>query len=444
MFLHIADHLFPAVHAEVDVEVRHRHPFRVQEALEQQRIAQGIKIRDRQRIGHKAARPRPPPRPDRDPVILGPFDEIGHDQEVTGETHLLDDAQFEIQPRLILLHRRGVRDHGQPGLQPLIGLPPQFLHLVICKFRQDRLALGRHEGAAPRDLHRILQRLGQIGEQRAHLCLGLQIMLRRQAAARLALVDIGPFRDADQRIMRLVHLGFGEIDVIRGDQRQAHLIGHLDKAALRRGLGLGQPPALAGMALQFHVKPVAETGRQPLHQRARLRTLPLLQEPPHRPLGPARQADQPGGVTLQLLQRHLIKLPRLVQIQAGIQLHQVHVTRLGLRQQHHRRGHPQLFPRLGRIMRNGDLAPHDRLQPGILGQNRKLQRAEHVVRIGHRYRRHLCRRTKLDQFLNRYRAFQQRMFGMDTQMDESGNVRHGRSLAKRQRRGKAAPSFGKR
>jgi hypothetical protein len=34
--LHVADHLFAAVHAEVDVEVGHRDPFGVQEALEQQ------------------------------------------------------------------------------------------------------------------------------------------------------------------------------------------------------------------------------------------------------------------------------------------------------------------------------------------------------------------------------------------------------------------------
>ena len=34
--LHVGDHLFPAVHAEVDVEVGHRDPLGVQEPLEQQ------------------------------------------------------------------------------------------------------------------------------------------------------------------------------------------------------------------------------------------------------------------------------------------------------------------------------------------------------------------------------------------------------------------------
>ena len=40
--LDIADHLLAPVHAEVDVEIRHRHAFGVQEALEQQVVAQGI------------------------------------------------------------------------------------------------------------------------------------------------------------------------------------------------------------------------------------------------------------------------------------------------------------------------------------------------------------------------------------------------------------------
>jgi hypothetical protein len=104
--LHVADDLFPAVHAEVDVEVGHRHPFGVQEPLEQQRVAQWIEVGDRQRIGHQTARARAAPRTDRDVVVLGPFDEVGNDQEVAREAHPLDDAKLELQPLFVLLHRR--------------------------------------------------------------------------------------------------------------------------------------------------------------------------------------------------------------------------------------------------------------------------------------------------------------------------------------------------
>jgi hypothetical protein len=68
--LDVGDHLFPAVHAEVDVEVGHRDPFGVQEALEQQGVAQGIKVGDRQRIGDEGARARAPARTDGMPWSL--------------------------------------------------------------------------------------------------------------------------------------------------------------------------------------------------------------------------------------------------------------------------------------------------------------------------------------------------------------------------------------
>ncbi len=60
--LHVADHLFAAVLAEVDVEVGHRHAFGIEEALEQQREAQRIDVGDRQRIGDRAS-----PHPNRGP-----------------------------------------------------------------------------------------------------------------------------------------------------------------------------------------------------------------------------------------------------------------------------------------------------------------------------------------------------------------------------------------
>jgi hypothetical protein len=71
--------------AEVDVEVGHRHPLGVQEAFEQQLILQGIEVGDLQRIGHQRSRARATPRPHRATVVLGPVDEVAHDQEVTGK-----------------------------------------------------------------------------------------------------------------------------------------------------------------------------------------------------------------------------------------------------------------------------------------------------------------------------------------------------------------------
>ena len=167
--------------------------------------------------------------------------------------------------------------------------------------------------------------------------------------------------------MRLIHLGLREIDVIGRDQRQVHLIGQFDMAAFRRGLSLWQTTALAGMALQFDIKPARKGGGQTGEQRARLGHLPGLQEAAQGPVRPPGQADEPGGVTLQILHRDMRQLPVTAQIKAGVQLHQVHIACVALRQQDQRRRRARPLSRLGRVMRKADLAAHDGLQPRALG-----------------------------------------------------------------------------
>jgi hypothetical protein len=74
--LHVADHLVAAVLAEVDVEVRHRDAFRIEEAFEQQREAQRIDVGDRQRIGDERARTRAAAGSNGNALLLRPFDEV--------------------------------------------------------------------------------------------------------------------------------------------------------------------------------------------------------------------------------------------------------------------------------------------------------------------------------------------------------------------------------
>ena len=53
--LHVGDHLLPPLLAEVDVEVGHRDPLGIEEALEQQAEAQRIEAGDQQRPGDQRA-----------------------------------------------------------------------------------------------------------------------------------------------------------------------------------------------------------------------------------------------------------------------------------------------------------------------------------------------------------------------------------------------------
>ena len=48
---YVIDHTIAALHAEVDIEVRHRHALGIEETLEQQVVAQRLDVGDAQRIG---------------------------------------------------------------------------------------------------------------------------------------------------------------------------------------------------------------------------------------------------------------------------------------------------------------------------------------------------------------------------------------------------------
>ena len=74
--------------AEVDVDVRHRDALGIQEALEEQVELHRVDVRDLQAVGDERSRRRSAPGPDRDPVLAREPDEVPHDQEVAGESHL--------------------------------------------------------------------------------------------------------------------------------------------------------------------------------------------------------------------------------------------------------------------------------------------------------------------------------------------------------------------
>ncbi len=190
--LDILDHFLPAIHAKVDIKIRHRHAFGVEEPFEQQRVAQWVKISDGQCIGNQRTSAGTAPRPNRNILILGPFNEIRNDQEVAGKSHTLDHAKFKIKPRLIFLNRHRMRDNVQSGLKALVGGTAQFFDFVIRKFRQDRVASCHLESASTGDFNRVFNRFWQVGKQRDHFCLGFEIVLLRQMPTGFLLIHISP------------------------------------------------------------------------------------------------------------------------------------------------------------------------------------------------------------------------------------------------------------
>ena len=100
-FAHVFDDASAFILTKIDVEVRHRHALRVEEALKQQGVAQRIQIGDADGEGHERTCARAAPRPDGDVIFFTPVDEVGHDQEVAGEAHFDDGLDLGAQAGVI-------------------------------------------------------------------------------------------------------------------------------------------------------------------------------------------------------------------------------------------------------------------------------------------------------------------------------------------------------
>ena len=416
-FLNVVDDLLAPILTEVDVEIRHGHTFGVQEALEQQSIAQGVQIRDRQRISHQRARARATSRTDGNVLVLGPLDEVGNDQEITGEAHVLDDAQLELQPSLIFRHLCCMRDHRQPCGEAFTGLAAQLLHLVIRELRQDRVMQPGAIGAAPGDLDRVLDSFGQIREPLQHFCFGFQIMLGRQACP-FGVVHIPALPDTHERVMGVGNVRAGIIDGVGRDQGQIQIIGQTHQSGLG---GIFCPRAwdpICAMALDLDIESVREQCTQASCKGACI--LARADQTAKRPICATGQADQPICPAFKAVQRHMRQLGRIsIQKRRGGQPHQVLITSAVLRQQNQVRGRQWAFAGLGLRRLDSQFTADNRLQARLRRALRELQRAKEVVRVRHRCRREPGRCHKAGQLFHRQRPLQQRVRRVDAERDES-------------------------
>ena len=289
--LHVFDDALAPVDAEVDVEVGHRDAFGIEEALEQQAEPDRIEIRHRQRVGDKRSGAGPAARPDRNIMVLRPFDEVGDDEEVAGKLHSPNDADLVGETVVVVLfgepRRRAVR--GEPAGKALLGLAVEFLAFIERRLRiepetrQDGLARRDPVGAAHRDLDAGIERVGKIGEELHHLPPRLEIMLGRQPAAVLV-GDDPAIRDGEKRIVRLVVAGLGEEGLVRRDDGQTVAVGERDQLGLDRAL------VVEPMTLDFDVEVVSESLLHRLDARAR-KVLPAA--------GAQRQVEWPGWAARQ-------------------------------------------------------------------------------------------------------------------------------------------------
>ena len=96
LLLDVLDHLAAALLAEVDVDIGRFPAAFVQEPLEEQVVFQRADVAQIQRVGHQRADARSAGR-GRNALLAGEADEVPDDQEVVGETQLVDHVQFAIE-----------------------------------------------------------------------------------------------------------------------------------------------------------------------------------------------------------------------------------------------------------------------------------------------------------------------------------------------------------
>jgi hypothetical protein len=96
-FAHVFNDVRATVVSEVDVDIGRIDTLGIQEALEQQAVANRIHVRDFEQIGDKRTS-RAAAGHARDPLAAPVLDEIRDDQKVRNEPGLFDDAQLHLQP----------------------------------------------------------------------------------------------------------------------------------------------------------------------------------------------------------------------------------------------------------------------------------------------------------------------------------------------------------
>ena len=214
------DLVAPAV-LEVDVDVGHRHPVGVEEALERQLVEDRVDRRDAQRVGHDRAR-APTPAGGLDALLAGERDEVGDDQEVAGVAHRQDDAELVVEPRLEL---RG--DRPVAPFQAALALRAQpALDGVAVRNREVRdpqLAERQREVGHLGDPPGVRDRLGMVREEGRHLGRRLDVELGGLEPHPVGRVEVVAGADAEQDVVRLGLVLADVMEVVGDHERQPGL-----------------------------------------------------------------------------------------------------------------------------------------------------------------------------------------------------------------------------
>src|SRR4029079_19214434 len=218
----VVDDALAAGDREVDVRVRERLAARVEEALEEQPVADRVDIGDLEAVRRERTCGRAAARADLDRVSLREVDEVPDDQEVVREAHLLD--RLELEAEALLELGRGLAIALEQTL--LAELDEVVEGVAVVRNRvlreQDRAELEL-DVAALRDLERAPDRVLEPREVAGDLLLGLEEELVGVELPVVRVLERVAGLHAEQRLVRLGVLVPQVVNVAGRDQRQAGL-----------------------------------------------------------------------------------------------------------------------------------------------------------------------------------------------------------------------------
>ncbi len=412
----VAHHALAPAHREVDVDVRHRHALGVQEALEQQVVAQRVDIGDRQAVGHDRAGRRAAPGSHGDAVLLRELDEVPDDQEVGVEAHAVDHVELHLHALDRGRRRRVAVAQAQALLHALAQVGALVARVgrgvagdqLLAELDLHRAALG--------DLERAGDRLGPLGERARHFLAVAQVELVR-VERQLRRRDRALGLHAQQRRVVVVVLAAQVVHVAGADEAAAELARDPDDPLV--ALVLWGEPVL--LHLEVHVlRP--EHAQQVVGVGARL-LLAVVEQPLAEARGQAaRERDHALRVALDLLEvdGRLAALQPLQEAGRG-ELDEVAVAGVVGGQQ--RQVVALDLAGGGVVVDEVDLAADDRLDAVLGARLVQLDRAVHHAVVGERERRLVERRRARRQRVDLARAVEQRVLGVDVQMG-AGDAAH--------------------
>ena len=218
--------------------------------------------------------------------------------------------------------------------------------------------------------------------------------------------------------MRFIVRRAGEIGFVGRDQGQADAVGESDELRLGRAL------AIEPMALDLDIEPRAENLAQALETTFGQVAKSCSQRPVDRPGGAAGERDEARAFFQRGERKMRIVAVLGIEPQSRGEAHQMSVADLVLRQENDRRARivaldptPEGGGRVGEIDRH--LRADDRLHAAFGELLRKFERAEEVVGVGDRQRRHSVSLGELGQHLDGQRALAQRIGAVHVKMHEA-------------------------